>query len=910
MATANPASKSAGQLEAARALCREGKFAEGIELFRRIIAAEPQNAAAHNFLGMALDRAGKAVEALPCFDRAIAADPKFSDALANKGDALSALGRFREAVKSYDQALGLDPQNVFAWLNRAAALFATRDYDKALASSDRALALEPGNALAMINRARTLGALNRTTEEADCLRKLAAADPNMLEAKLMLGSALLRLKQFDEALAQFDAALASDPKALSATVGKGHALVGLNRPEDALKSYDAALGKRDDIPELHAGRSYALAQMGRFEEATDEIDRAIALDAESPKYHAHRADLQKQLGRHDEVAKSTESVATLSASDPLFQFNSGMDALKEDDLGKAREHFLKVLQLDPNMVDAMLAMSEIAIRSGEHPLAVGFTLRALQTRESTQTRSYFIERILGLGIVAQNEDFRAVLMKAINEVWTLPRHLFPYAATLIRNGAAKSLIEDANKRWPKPFTDKKALELTLPDIFKDDLFICALSKTLFANTEFEKFLTLLRRWLLEIALNPAALVNMREEAVNFASALAQQCFANEYVFRLEPDEQAKLDKLAADVKRSGKDSSQELFRIAVLGAYESLAKHFKPGDFAGLSQTVEFERMIEFQVKETGTLAKLRGEIPQFTPIEDAVSVAVRGQYEESPYPRWIRLPAVPQVENVEAEVKELFPYAPIDPRGRDGAMEVLVAGCGTGQQLAFATRYKDANVLAIDLSLSSLSYAKMRMDARGVKRLSFGQADILKLASLGKTFDVIYSTGVLHHMKDPEAGWSVLTSLLKPSGFMRIGLYSELARQDIAKAQAEIARRGLAPTAENIRRFRQEIAFEGGSPLQKVSAMSDFFSLSEVRDLLFHVQEHRFTIPRIAKFVAGNNLQFLGFDVSTQIQNQFLKQQAGKSPMDLDAWQEFEEQNPGTFIDMYNFWLQKKKAH
>jgi tetratricopeptide (TPR) repeat protein len=598
MATANPASKSAGQLEAARALCREGKFAEGIELFRRIVAAEPQNAAAHNFLGMALDRTGKSVEALPCFDRAIAADPKFSDALANKGDALSALGRFREAVKSYDQALGLDPQNVFAWLNRAAALFATRDYEKALESSDRALAIEPGNALAMINRARTLGALNRTAEEADCLRKLVAADPGMLEAKLMLGSALLRLKQFNEALAQFDAALASDPKTLSATVGKGHALVGLNRPEDALKSYDAALGKRDDIPELHAGRSYALAQMGRFEEAVDAIDRAIALDAESPKYHAHRADLQKQLGRLDEVAKSAESVAALSASDPLFQFNSGMDALKQDDLGKAREHFLKVLQIDQNMVDAMLALSEIAIRSNEHPLAVGFALRALQTRESDQTRSYFVERVLGLGIVSQNEDFRSVLLKAINEAWRPAQSLFPQAATLIRNGPAKALIEDASKRWPKPFTDKKVLELTLPDVFKDEIFVCALSNMQMADNDFEYFLTLLRRYFLESALNPPALKNMREEAVNFASALAQQCHSNKYSYRVEPDEEANLEKLAAEVKRSPKNSSQELFRIAVLGSYSPLSSHLNTGDFAGVAITSGFEKLMKQQISK------------------------------------------------------------------------------------------------------------------------------------------------------------------------------------------------------------------------------------------------------------------------------------------------------------------------
>jgi 2-polyprenyl-3-methyl-5-hydroxy-6-metoxy-1,4-benzoquinol methylase len=63
------------------------------------------------------------------------------------------------------------------------------------------------------------------------------------------------------------------------------------------------------------------------------------------------------------------------------------------------------------------------------------------------------------------------------------------------------------------------------------------------------------------------------------------------------------------------------------------------------------------------------------------------------------------------------------------------------------------------------------RRIAVGRSNIEYGQADILKLGSLGRSFDLIESSGVLHHLADPLAGWRVLLSLLRPGGFMMIGL-------------------------------------------------------------------------------------------------------------------------------------------
>ena len=183
---------------------------------------------------------------------------------------------------------------------------------------------------------------------------------------------------------------------------------------------------------------------------------------------------------------------------------------------------------------------------------------------------------------------------------------------------------------------------------------------------------------------------------------------------------------------------------------------------------------------------------------------------------------------------------------------------------------------------------------------IDYLQADILHLHQMGKEFDIIESVGVLHHMDEPMAGWRVLVNLLKPGGLMKIGLYSELARPHIVEIRKEIASLGLETSATEIRKFRQSLAekYDVTSP--------DFFSLSTLRDLIFHVQEHRFTLPQIKNCLDDLELKFCGFDNKVAISN--FRELHGKETdiYDLVLWDQYEKRNPRAFAGMYQFWCQK----
>ena len=185
-------------------------------------------------------------------------------------------------------------------------------------------------------------------------------------------------------------------------------------------------------------------------------------------------------------------------------------------------------------------------------------------------------------------------------------------------------------------------------------------------------------------------------------------------------------------------------------------------------------------------------------------------------------------------------------------------------------------------------------------------QADILDLGKLGRQFDIVESAGVLHHMDDPLAGWRVLTDCLKPGGLMKIGLYSELARQHIVEMRQEISKAGIGSSDAAMKSFRKTVMTSDQSHHKEILNSQDFYSLSTLKDLLFHVQEHRFTIPQIQDCLSELGLKFCGFEVDKIVSHFKLANADADDPYNLDKWKAYEEANPSAFVGMYQFWCQK----
>ena len=140
----------------------------------------------------------------------------------------------------------------------------------------------------------------------------------------------------------------------------------------------------------------------------------------------------------------------------------------------------------------------------------------------------------------------------------------------------------------------------------------------------------------------------------------------------------------------------------------------------------------------------------------------------------------------------------------------------------------------------------------------------------------------------------------------MKIGLYSELARENITEIRKEIDQLGIGSNTHEIRLFRDKIMKSKKKHYKQVLSASDFYSSSEFRDLLFHTIEYRFNISEIKKHLDSLDLQFCGFEENKIVSHFKLTNIEKDDPYDLDKWQIYERANRGAFAEMYQFWCQK----
>ena len=443
----------------------------------------------------------------------------------------------------------------------------------------------------------------------------------------------------------------------------------------------------------------------------------------------------------------------------------------------------------------------------------------------------------------------------------------------------------------------------IQNLSKEELFLLMLQKSLMTDKFLEKLLTKLRYEILFTLVDSNQ--NILEEHFDFIVSLAEQCLLNEYVYVQSKKEINHVNQLKNKIVNNKEINELEM---AILGCYIPLytSKNITNKLLDYKSKNILFNDLITMQIKEPLKEIKLVNSIKSFDKIIDSVSKKVREQYEEHPYPRW-RYTNKNLPSNFLFKLNNEIKPNKIEYSNKFVNPNVLIAGCGTGKHITIAERYLNANILGVDLSLASLAYAKRKTEELGFKNIEFLHADILQLKNLNRKFDVIECVGTLHHMKDPLTGLKVLLDLLEPHGFLKLGLYSEIARQHIVKAREFIKKKKFKNTIKDIRNCRELIFNEKKDPLlQKIFHSNDFYSTSSVRDLMFHVKEHRFTIPEISKMLKKLNLEFLGF-LNLLIKIKFSKFFPNdKKNISLDNWNQFEISNPDTFSNMYQFWVRK----
>ena len=651
--------------------------------------------------------------------------------------------------------------------------------------------------------------------------------------------------------------------------------------------------------EAHKNLGIILQEKGRLKDSEISFKKAIALEPGYFEAHGNLGSNLKEQGKFKDSELSFRQVIELKPDFAEAHINLGVLLQIQGRFKEAELSYKKAIELKSNYARAHNNLGVLLEKQGRlHEACFAFF-------QAINLNSHFADAFTNLGITLKNVRFNSsntklypILIQLINaDNFVRPSNIAPSILSLLEHDTIiKNLLIKKNS-----VTSLEEVNIIIKNLDKLTILHHLMRVCPLPDLRFERLFVNMR----SLILNNLDNIVASSELIYFLSTLSLHCFTNEYVYVEKNKETEIIKNLETEISQNIEKSNQPQAKtVLCLASYRPLHQYDWCKKLKTLDNLKEVKsRLIDEPYAERAIMA----EIPLLGEISDNVSRKVRAQYEQNPYPRWIKTRLDKKAKSISEACADINIHLHSESIKEVIAPSILVAGCGTGQHsIGMSAHFSKCQVTAVDLSLASLSYAKRKTADFGITNLKYLQADILKLDQLKEKFDIVDSVGVLHHMDEPMTGWKVLTNLLKPSGLMRIGLYSELARQEIVNIRKEIALKKVGTSESEIREYRQKLAESNEKDHQQLTKSSDFYSLSTLRDLIFHVQEHRFTIPQIKNCLEELGLKFCGFINKEAISN-FRKLHGESADIyDLEKWNQFEQNNPQIFAGMYQFWCQK----
>lgn len=681
--------------------------------------------------------------------------------------------------------------------------------------------------------------------------------------------------------AAYRAVLARDSQQVDAYLGLGRVYTQRRFLPEAIRAFKAAL-------KIAPGNYFALANLGSalrltgdLEGAINALQKAKALNPTGTGVHVLLGLAHKDQG--DLAAAETvlrEAVLLTPLLDKAWN-SLGIVLGLVDQHHEAETCFLKATEVAPRHHGHWANLAAARDEQGKTSGAVTAHRQALALGNDDGVLWAAYARLLKKDIIGGDErQLTQEILICFDRDDLDHQNLFQNALALVR---PQSL-------WPCPSLGDSKGAAKVKAYLDTPLAKGILRRCLNTDSLFEKVLTGLRREFLLLA-------SPDSDWEDLVEALAAQCWNNEYIFAESEEETASIAEL---ISQAEKKPSPIL--AAILACYRSL--NALPLSIQASASAALRRQQLEEPAREK----ILVDQLSSLTEILMGVSATVRGQYEANPYPRWQAIDRTVR-DQFQNRILKLLPMLTAADLPTTSRPHILIAGCGTGRHaLETAIHFSDADLVAIDLSRASLGYAARKADDLQLSSIKFAHGDILKLSDYPERFDVIESTGVLHHLEDPLAGWKVLRNLLKPRGLMRIALYSRIARQPLSAAKEIMAENNLVADAAGIRQLRRHILnLPDTDPLKRITRGEDFYSLSGARDLLCHVQEHQIDLNEMASMLKQLDLVFRGFEFPTKVplaayHQAFPQDRYG---LDLSSWARYEASHPTVFAGMYQFWCQ-----
>ena len=223
----------------------------------------------------------------------------------------------------------------------------------------------------------------------------------------------------------------------------------------------------------------------------------------------------------------------------------------------------------------------------------------------------------------------------------------------------------------------------------------------------------------------------------------------------------------------------------------------------------------------------------------DARTDAVRAFYDAAPFPGY---PPGESLDSLRAKA-ERHAFTRLLDRAIPPDARVVDIGCGTGQ-LCLYLAHAGRMVVGADLTRASLVMGAAAAARFAIDRVRFVETDLRRPGLARGAFDVVYSSGVLHHTPDPRRSFAAVAALARPGGIIVVGLYNRFARVP-SRARKIVAR---------LSGYRV-VPFD---PVLRDRGQDEARRDAWLRDQYRHPEEHTHTIADVQRWFAENDVEYL----------------------------------------------------
>ena len=233
------------------------------------------------------------------------------------------------------------------------------------------------------------------------------------------------------------------------------------------------------------------------------------------------------------------------------------------------------------------------------------------------------------------------------------------------------------------------------------------------------------------------------------------------------------------------------------------------------------------------------GGIPALRVPSDRRTEMVREFYSAAPFPAY---PPRETLVNLRERGRRSEFARLLDEAIPPGA-RVLELGCGTGQLSLFLTT-ADRMVIGADLTRASLELGAEAAKRFGLEGVLFVETDLRRPGLQAGAFDVVICSGVLHHTPDPRSAFSTVARLVKPNGYVVLGVYNAFARlpHRLRRGIARLSGFRLVPFDPVLQGRRSE-------PARRTAWLRDQYQ---------HPEEHRHTLREVKRWFDENGIEYV----------------------------------------------------